>query len=169
MNAEELMANIAKHSSVLCRPENLNRKASGAAGGGSYDAAAFDNAYLQAIGAADSTPAPASFPAGKNNSRMPKAIRESMEANPIEVNNPLDPLSSVNLDRYMPQPTAPTPAPAPASASIDYGVLRALINDCLDEKLKNLGMLSEITLKGGKIILTDNKGNVYSARLEKEN
>lgn len=63
-------------------------------------------------------------------------------------------------------------APAP---QIDYSLIKAIINECIETKLEEMskrGLLNEgTTLKGiglssGKIKLVDNKGNVFSAKLE---
>ena len=60
-------------------------------------------------------------------------------------------------------------------ASVDYALIKTIISECLDEKLAEMsqkGMLNEgatlkgIGLSGGKIKLVDNKGNVFSAKLE---
>lgn len=58
---------------------------------------------------------------------------------------------------------------------VDYALIKTIISECLDEKLAEMsrkGMLNEgatlkgIGLSGGKIKLVDNKGNVFSAKLE---
>ena len=60
-------------------------------------------------------------------------------------------------------------------AGVDYALIKTIISECLDEKLAEMsqkGMLNEgatlkgIGLSGGKIKLVDNKGNVFSAKLE---
>lgn len=56
-------------------------------------------------------------------------------------------------------------------ASVDYALIKSIINECLEEKLGNLmggGTLKTISLNKGKIKLVDNKGNVFSAKLEFE-
>ena len=58
---------------------------------------------------------------------------------------------------------------------IDYALIKTIVNECIETKLNEVfqkGMLNEgTTLKGiglsnGKIKIVDNKGNVYSAKLE---
>lgn len=51
--------------------------------------------------------------------------------------------------------------------SVDYSIIKAIINECLNERLQDSGTLTSIGLKAGKITLVDNKGNVYQAKLEK--
>ena len=56
-------------------------------------------------------------------------------------------------------------------APVDYALIKSIINECLEEKLGNLslgGNLKAISLSKGKIKLVDNKGNVFSAKLEYE-
>ena len=170
MTPEQLMANIAKNSRALCTPEVMNRKASGVPQSMNYDADAWDSLYLSeaSTSSAPSTPQ-TSTPLNVSNTRMPKAIVESIKAEPLDIANPLDKIDTSKFN--IPKPAAPTTPAVSSNTGVDYGIIRAIINDCLEEKLKSLtsGALSEIVLKGGKIKLTDNKGNVYSARLEKEN
>ena len=58
---------------------------------------------------------------------------------------------------------------------IDYALIKTIVNECIESKLNEVfqkGLLNEgATLKGiglsnGKIKIVDNKGNVYSAKLE---
>ena len=58
---------------------------------------------------------------------------------------------------------------------IDYALIKTIVNECIENKLTQVlqsGLLNEgTTLKGiglsnGKIKIVDNKGNVYSAKLE---
>ena len=60
-------------------------------------------------------------------------------------------------------------------AGIDYALIKSIVNECIENKLNEMlghGLLNEgTTLKGiglsnGNIKLIDNKGNVYSAKLE---
>ena len=52
------------------------------------------------------------------------------------------------------------------SAPIDYALIKSIINECIEEKLSNMGTLKGIGLSGGNIKLIDNKGNIYIAKLE---
>jgi hypothetical protein len=60
-------------------------------------------------------------------------------------------------------------------AGIDYALIKTIINECIDAKFNEMaqrGLLNEgttvkgIGLSNGKIKLVDNKGNVFSAKLE---
>lgn len=121
-------------------------------------------------------------PAGKNKTRMPSFIKESMETNPIDTralsDNPLDRMDLSNLMRETSQvqTTAPVQTQATMPAGIDYSIIRAIINECLDTKLAELkkqpmnesATLKTIGLKEGKIRIVDNKGNIFAAKLERE-
>ena len=58
---------------------------------------------------------------------------------------------------------------------IDYALIKTIVNECIETKFNEMaqrGVLNEgTTIKGiglsnGKIKLVDNKGNVFSAKLE---
>lgn len=124
------------------------------------------------------------MPTGKNKTRMPSFIKESMETNPIDTralsDNPLDRMDLSGLMRETSQIQSPAPAPVQAQVAIptgiDYSIIRAIINECLDTKLAELkkqpinenAVLKTIGLKEGKIRIVDNKGNIFAAKLEKE-
>lgn len=73
---------------------------------------------------------------------------------------------------------APTKAPIREQAGgggIDYALIKSIVNECIETKFNEMaqrGLLNEgTTIKGiglsnGKIKLVDNKGNVFSAKLE---
>ena len=64
--------------------------------------------------------------------------------------------------------TAPNSVTPQAGGSIDYTIIKAIVNECVKNQLEEkLTTLQAIHLKGGKISLIDNAGNVYSAKLEK--
>lgn len=61
------------------------------------------------------------------------------------------------------------------AGGIDYALIKSIVNECIEQKLNEMaerGLLNEgTTLKGiglneGKIRLVDNKGNIFSAKLE---
>lgn len=54
------------------------------------------------------------------------------------------------------------------NSGIDYNIIRQIIEECIDKKLKTLNenVVKGIRLKEGKIMLTDHSGNVFSAALE---
>lgn len=73
---------------------------------------------------------------------------------------------------------APTKAPIheqTGGGGIDYALIKTIVNECIEAKINEMaqrGLLNEgTTIKGiglsnGKIKLVDNKGNVFSAKLE---
>ena len=118
---------------------------------------------------------------GASNSRMPENIKQSMLNERIDVSS-LGMGASV-LDGLGVKPTpkkttkkAPmreqTSVPQSISAPIDYSIIKAIVNECLNEyfskqQLNESATLKTIGLSGGNISLVDNKGNVYKAKLEK--
>ena len=116
-------------------------------------------------------------PRNPNNSKLPKEIVESMTSNPIGGGSPLDAFidqekpineqTATRFHRYTPQANIPMGG----ANGIDYSVIKAIVNECLNEYFKrplneSVGTLSGIGLKEGKIKLVDNKGNIFSANLE---
>ena len=49
---------------------------------------------------------------------------------------------------------------------IDYALIKTIINEAVETKLNDVGTLKAIALTAGKIKLVDNKGNVFTAKLE---
>lgn len=59
-----------------------------------------------------------------------------------------------------------------SQSSVDYSIIKAIVNECLNEyfskqPLNESTSLKTIGLKNGHISIVDNKGNVYKAKLEK--
>ena len=54
------------------------------------------------------------------------------------------------------------------NSGVDYNLIRQIVEECIDRKLKTLNesSLKSIKLKEGKITLAANNGNVFSANLE---
>lgn len=123
-------------------------------------------------------------------SKMPKAFVESMLSNPSDfssleradsdkleeriskeymarLNEKLNGVSS-NRSTITETKEAPVTTPATSTASVDYTIIKAIVTECLNEKFKEFGdgALKTITLKGGKIHLVDNKGNIFEADLK---
>lgn len=126
------------------------------------------------------TPQPQYPQQGTNHTRMPSFIKESMESHPIDTSvfDP-NPLNRVKIpeqqqpiqEQVVARPQANTYAP---QAGVDYSVMRAIINECLETKLKEHSVLNEgsspiktILLKEGMIKIVDNKGNIFEAKLKK--
>lgn len=122
--------------------------------------------------------------AGNNNTKMPANIRESMLSQPIDVSSlgSVSVLDSMGLtSSKMPkQKTAPKivneqsirQQPIVQSPSVDYTIIKAIVNECLKEyfekqPLNESANLKTIGLTNGTISLVDNKGNIFKAKLEK--
>lgn len=113
-----------------------------------------------------------------DNSRVPDYIKESMINNPIDV-SALDNTSvlgslekaikqnkkKVIKEQKVQQPTVQQEC----GGSVDYSIIKAIFNDCLNNFFKENSFLSNIQLKGGNIYITDNKGDTYAAKLVKIN
>lgn len=124
-----------------------------------------------------STPAASVAPRNVNNSRLPREIVDSITNHPINA-NPLDELvdqekpineqTAIRFHHYTPQANTQNGG---NGMGIDYSIIKAIVNECLNEYFKkplneSVGTLSGIGLKEGKIKLVDNKGNIFSASLE---
>jgi len=149
--------------------------------------AAYDNAAPTQT-AKGRAKAPVMTQQSVNRSRVPDFIKKSMMSESIDTTALSDnPLDRMDLSRIQKQDATPrrqiteqvvsTPQQMPSSApGIDYPLLRAIINECIDNKFKEYGLtkdslnetsLKTIHLKAGNIKLVDNSGNIYSAQLEK--
>lgn len=113
---------------------------------------------------------------GNGASKLPKAIVESMMNNQIDT-SVLDPNGMGNVMKIIEQ-QAPLPKKQEyikedkvlpvSNGVIDYSLIKNIIEECIDRKLKELNenTLKGIKLKEGKIALVDNGGNVFHANLE---
>lgn len=114
------------------------------------------------------------------NSNLPEHIKQSLLAERIDVTGTggLSVLDNMNIPQAAPRkqlterrtPTAPMTNIA--STNIDYSIIKAIVNECLNEHfskqmLNESTSLQTIVLKEGTISLVDNKGNMYKAKLEK--
>ncbi len=113
------------------------------------------------------------------NSKMPDKIKQSMLNEVIDVTaldnqsvlsgmeipggnrKPQQNRRPVNEQQYQVQ-----------GGNVDYSIIKAIVNECLNEyfsrqPLNENASISTIGLKAGAIKIVDNKGNVYSAKLEK--
>lgn len=115
-------------------------------------------------------------------SKMPEAIKQSMLENRIEMTGDgLSVLDSMNI-KEIKKPlteikTTPTPQTQqtnymPMVSGVDYSIIKAIVNECLNEYFsKNMinenASLQTIALKDGNISLVDNKGNIFKAKLER--
>ena len=197
VSKEQLGAIIASKAAALCRPELDNSRARGrvnesyGAGGPSPDAYdgdadAWDRMYSDF---ADEDYAPSSdiqyneMTAAR--SSMPAAIKESMMKNKIDTSALGNTTVLDSLGVKGKPMTAPTqrrqvvaeqampyaPPTAQAGGNVDYSIIKAIVNECLKEYFGknpiNEGTIKTIGLKGGKISLAANKGNINQADLKK--
>lgn len=128
-------------------------------------------------------------PSSVSKSRVPDFIKESMLSNSIDTSSlSANPLDRMDLSRFhtgttsLPKKQEPKlinelTATEPAIGGIDYPLIRAIVKECIEEKFKEYGLsknllnestLKSIHLKGGKISIVDNSGNIYGANLKKE-
>lgn len=108
------------------------------------------------------------------NSKLPENIKNSLKnyqirpkqsvLDELNVNPERRKKSAVNESRQQAHPMT-------AGQSVDYSIIKAIVNECLNEYFKNNSLnesaLKGIGLKGGTITLVDNKGTTYKAKLEK--
>lgn len=119
------------------------------------------------------------------NSKLPDFIKQSFTEQRIDMTGTggLSILDGLPIDK-MPKPTRGPqqrkqmvseqvlPQSNVATINIDYGIIKAIVNECLKEHFERQAItestnLKTIALKEGTISLVDNKGNVYKAKLEK--
>ena len=113
------------------------------------------------------------------NSKMPDKIKQSMLNEVIDV-TALDNQSVLSGMEIPGGNRKPQQSRRPVNeqqyqvqgGSIDYSIIKAIVNECLNEyfsrqPLNESNSISTIGLKAGAIKIVDNKGNVYSAKLEK--
>ena len=120
-------------------------------------------------------------------SSMPAAIKESMMKNKIDASalgnaSVLDSIGIKGKPTTAPtqrrqvvnEQAAPMPYIPPATQAVggvDYSIIKAIVNECLNEYFNrnqqlNEGTVKTIGIKNGKISLVDTKGNVYQADLK---
>ena len=142
------------------------------------DALEFDNMYLSSL--EESRGGDIKYSSGSaNNSRMPDHIKKSMLENRIDTSSlgqtsvldslGVKPQAKPQQRRQIVQEQATVASP---QASIDYSIIKAIVNECLKEyfskqPLNESTSLQTIGLSNGVISLVDNKGNVFKAKLEK--
>ena len=111
-------------------------------------------------------------------SKLPDSIKNSFATQKIDMTNAgglsvLDDLGIVKQKKQIKeQSTMPVPKQNIVNASVDYSIIKAIVNECLKEyfgkqPINESNTLNTIGLKNGNISLVDNKGNIYKAKLEK--
>ena len=115
---------------------------------------------------------PSDLQGAARNSRMPDAIKQSMMQEQIDVNALRTEGGSV-LDSLGVQAPPKRRQRAPmnenyrpgAESGVNYGLIKQIINECIDEKLGD-NTLKTIQVGDGKIRLVDNQGRIFIANLE---
>ena len=111
---------------------------------------------------------------------MPEFIKNSMvneriDTSALQVNSSVSVLDGMNIvpqKQNKRKPVNEQSIPHYSQQSVDYSIIKAIINECLNEyfskqPLNESASLKTIGLKNGQISIVDNKGNVYKAKLEK--
>ena len=188
ISQEQLAAIIGGRARQLCAPENerliesytsRNKAALNDPDPSYYDddADAYDSMYMSTEEEYKPSDALQYSNASASNSKMPEYIKQSMLENRIDTSglgqtSVLDtlgvkPQKKTQQRRPMNEQTRPM-----QGASVDYSIIKAIVNECLNEyfskqPLNESATLKTIGLTGGNISLVDNKGNIYKAKLEK--
>lgn len=112
-------------------------------------------------------------------SNLPDSIKKSFMTKKIDVGdgtiNGGSILDTMNIEKSQVRETVNRPIQSVASTSpnIDYSIIKAIVNESLREFFKDKEALNEsstlkaIRLKEGKIRIIDNRGNIFSANLER--
>lgn len=107
------------------------------------------------------------------NSKMNPAIKNMlMETSKVEQSKITDNFSGDRLNKMKAlMKEDGRKVSSAGSSSIDYSVIKAIVNECLNEyfsknKLNESANLTGVTIKDNKISLVDGKGNVFRAKLE---
>ena len=142
------------------------------------DADYFDSLYTNSVGGGGnrSYNGDIKFSAeAASKSRLDEKIKQSLINNPIDRSS-LDPMSRSVLDdmdiKPKPKRTIQENHVVTQQSGVDYSIIKAIVNECLNEyfskhQLNESATLSTIGLKQGAIKIVDSKGNVFSAKLEK--
>ena len=110
-------------------------------------------------------------------SKMPEFIKNSMLNEQIDTSSLTVGTSVLDGMNVRPQKqsnknTIAEQRISSSQSSVDYSIIKAIVNECLNEyfskqPLNESSTLKTIGLKNGAITIVDNKGNVYKAKLEK--
>ena len=193
ISKEQLASIISGRAAQLCSPEGtrLIESHTGKQGiRGDFnnpdpsayddDAYAFDSMYLSSLDEGEDKDIQYSS-SSASNSRMPDHIKKSMLENRIDTSSlgqtsvldglGVKPQKRTQQRRQPIQEQVTTVAAAPQS-SVDQTIIKAIVNECLNEYFKKQPLnesasLQTIGLSNGVISLVDNKGNVFKAKLEK--
>lgn len=113
-------------------------------------------------------------------SSIPDNIKKSMLEHKIDVGQPqVSVLDGLGIPKQKAVPrqklgeqAVPQAIPAAPVSSVDYSIIKAIVNECLNEyfsrrPLNESTTIDTIGFKGGNLTVIDNKGNVFGARLQK--
>lgn len=193
ISKEQLASIISGRAAQLCSPEGsrLIESHTGKQGirsdfnnpdPSAYDddAYAFDSMYLSTLDEGEERDIQYSN-ATANNSKMPDHIKKSMLENRIDTSSlgqtsvldglNIKPQKKIQQRRQPIQEQTVSVSSAP-QASVDYSIIKAIVNECLNEYFKKQPLNESATLKTigidkGVISLVDSSGNVFKAKLEK--
>ena len=107
--------------------------------------------------------------------RLPVAIRESIKKTPLMSDDswPLDERGNVRQPAQkataINEVQMPTQQPIITGGAIDYGVIKAIVNECLREHSKNMlnESISAFHIGNGNVIqFMDKKGNIFEGTLK---
>lgn len=180
INAEQLARSLSNARNLMSQEsENKINEARKNFAESGYDTTPYEYDYNAMVDTASSIQETRQPTCATNvqNSKLPKAIVESMLNNPIDTSS-IDPNGMGNVMKLMEQ-NHPIPKQqkqtvneekilSSNSYGIDYGLIKTIVEECIDRKLRELNenTLKGIKLKEGKIALVDNGGNVFHATLE---
>lgn len=178
ISKEQLAKIIGGPAKELCNrqlSETTTRKNTSNPSPSDYDSDAdyFDSLYLSDdISNNDSDIFYNQKTAAKSN--LPQMIKESMLNHKIDVSllGDTSVLDSVVNQKQKNKPIVENKTNKQQQiqgTQIDYALIKTIVNDCLSNYFNENGYLSKIQLKSGNIIITDNKGETYVAKLEKIN
>lgn len=193
ISKEQLASIISGRAAQLCSPEGTRLIESHTGKQGIHsdfnnpdpsayddDAYAFDSMYLSSLDEGEDKDIQYSS-SSASNSRMPDHIKKSMLENRIDTSSlgqtsVLDNLGikpqKRTQQRRQPIQEQTTPVSSAPQASVDYSIIKAIVNECLNEYFKKQPLNESATLKTigidkGVISLVDSSGNVFKAKLEK--
>ena len=104
--------------------------------------------------------------------RLPEALRESFKKTPPlsgELFQAITAPETVNINEQQAIQTQQPQMTIPVGGGVDYGVIKAIVNECLKEYGKNLLTegLAGLRIKDGNVIsFVDKKGNLFEATLK---
>ena len=187
----EQLAKILNKSKDLCSAQGdrlVEQKASGKAPNNNFfdvDPNSYSDEWDNFSLSETTTPAstykaPTYNDSAFENSHMPNTILESIKQNPIDVNGSPSLDAAFSMVQQKPkqsitettrQNTTVSTQQYNTNAQIDYSIIKAIVKECISEYFSNKPLnenttLRQIGLSEGKIKLVDNKGDIFSAKLE---